>query len=198
MLTGMDAVRVSALRVSLGQASGGHGWLERAGAFGAALRSSVGGSAAGGLLLVGTRRYEPWHLAAHLSDEAALSGLPALAPTLLRHTVPTGSPTHLSYGLRRLTDARRGATVLVVAPQTADGALLEGVQDARRGGATVFSLDTGDPDLTGLAHEQLTAPDAEEEPFDLLQHLVSTATATPRTRLSRLTALFTRPPVQHW
>ncbi|GAA0700993.1 hypothetical protein GCM10010193_64750 [Kitasatospora atroaurantiaca] len=193
----MDAVRVSALRESLA----GTGWLESTKTFASALRRSVTRRTAAGLLLVGTERYEPWHLAAHLDDEAAWSGVPRLAPTLLRHQVPPDAPAHLSYGLGLLAGARRGATVLVVAPAAAGAGLLERVQDARCGGATVLALDTGDRELAGLAHERLAVPEAEEEPFDLVQHLVSAAAgAAPatRSRLVRLAERLTASPVARW
>ncbi|MDH6574996.1 hypothetical protein [Kitasatospora sp. MAP5-34] len=193
----MDAVRVSALRQSLT----GSGWLESAGLFAGALRHEVSRRTAGGLLLVGTESYEPWHLAAHLDDEALWSGVPRLAPTLLRHQVPEGAPAHLSYGLGRLTEVRRGVTVLVVAPAAAGAPLLERVHDARRGGATVLALDTGDRELAGLAHERLAVPGAGEEPFDLVQHLVSTAagaTPTTRSRLARLAQRLAAPTAARW
>lgn len=177
----MDAVRVSALRESLA----GTGWIESTRAFAGALRHSVTRRSAGGLLLVGTARYEPWHLAAHLEDEAAWSDVPRLAPTLLRHRVPDGAPEHLSHGLRRLAAAGRGATVLVVAPAVAGDGLLERVQDARRGGATVLAVDGGDRELAALAHESLTVATAEEEPFELVQHLVSAAAGEAPPRRSR-------------
>ncbi|MER5638515.1 hypothetical protein ABT095_16330 [Kitasatospora sp. NPDC002227] len=178
----MDAVRVSALRERLA----GTGWLEAAGEFGGALRRSVSRRSAAGLLLVGTERYEPWHLAAHLGDEAAWSGVPRLAPTLLRHRPPADAPAHLGHGLARLVEARRGATVLVVALESAEAPLLERVHDARRGGATVLTLDTGDGELASLAHERLAVPGAADEPFDLVQHLVSTAAGAKPRLLSRL------------
>ncbi|KJK56522.1 hypothetical protein UK12_22010 [Saccharothrix sp. ST-888] len=170
----MDAMRVSALARSLA----GTGWPESTRAFGGALRRCVSRRSADGLLLVGTEQYEPWHLAAHLDAEAGLSGVSGLSPTLLRHRVPDGSPAHLAHGVGRLAQARRGATVLIVALATAEGPLLERVHDARRSGATVLALDTGDHDLASLAHERLTVPDAAEEPFALVQHLVSTAAGT--------------------
>ncbi|MFJ5232320.1 hypothetical protein ACIQBJ_20800 [Kitasatospora sp. NPDC088391] len=192
----MDAVRVSALRQSLA----GTGWPERAGEFAGALRGSVTRRSATGLLLVGTPQYEPWHLAAHLSDEAAYGGLPGLAPTLLRHTVPPGAPKHLACGLPRLAEARAGATVLLVAPSPADAPLLERLDDARRAGAVLLALDDGDPELSGLAHERLTVPAPEPEPFELVQHLVSSATATapPRSRLAKLAERLTASPVLRW
>ncbi|MDV9193362.1 hypothetical protein R6L23_35015, partial [Streptomyces sp. SR27] len=86
----MDAVRVALLREVLA----GTEWPGAARRFAGALRSSVVPHR-GGLLLVGTEEYEPWHLAAHLVDESAWSGLPELAPTLVRHRVRPGAPAHL-------------------------------------------------------------------------------------------------------
>ncbi|MEE1822999.1 hypothetical protein PUR61_12480 [Streptomyces sp. BE20] len=237
----MDAVRVSALRERLA----GSGWLEAVGGFAGALRQAVSRRGADGLLLVGTEGYEPWHLAAHLEDEAAWSDVPRLAPTLLRHRVPDRAPAHLAHGLRRLTEAGRGATVLVVAPTTAGAPLLERVHDARRNGATVLTMDgamdrapdralrggpggpggavpglpgapgaagtsgsaraSGLADLAALAHRRLAVGTAEEEPFDLAQHLVSAAAGQARARrsaLDRLAALAGRltegPAISRW
>ncbi len=73
----------------------------------------------------------------------------------------------------------------MVAPDRPDGGLLERVHDARRAGAAVLSLDGGDPEVRGLAHEALSV-DAERDEgvdLDLVQHLVSAAagrTACPR------------------
>ncbi|NKQ29071.1 hypothetical protein HF200_33315, partial [Streptomyces galbus] len=67
----MDAVRVALLREVLA----GTEWLGATRRFAGALRGSVVAHG-GGLLLVGTAAYEPWHLAAHLVDEAAWSGTP--------------------------------------------------------------------------------------------------------------------------
>lgn len=144
-------MRVALLREVLA----GTQWPGAARRFAGSLRRSVepGG---GSLLLVGTEQYEPWHLAAHLVDEAAWSGLPELAPTLVRHRVLPGEPPHLSVGLSRLEAARRGHALLVVAPEKPGEGLLERVHDARRAGATVLSLDGGDPDLGTLAHDTLS------------------------------------------
>jgi hypothetical protein len=207
----MDAIRVSALREVLA----GTGWLEATREFAGALRSSVtrGVSGPGGLLLVGTEREEPWHLAAHLDDEAAWSGLPQLSPTLLRWHVSPGAPAHLAVDLRRLEHAGRGETVLVVAPESAGAPLLERVHDARRTGATVLALDAGDADLQGLAHEALTVPASDGEadqvvPFDVVQHLVSAAAgedvhpARSRggllDRMAQLAERLTTPPPMRW
>jgi hypothetical protein len=154
----MDTVRVALLREVLA----GTRWPAEARGFAGALRSCVVPQG-GGLLLVGTSAYEPWHLAAHLVDEAAWSGQPELAPTLVRHEVAAGAPAHLTVGLGRLEEAGRGETLLVVAPGPADAGLLERVDGARRGGATVFSLDGGDPAMRALAHETLTVAGTGEE-----------------------------------
>ncbi|MGS2587600.1 hypothetical protein [Streptomyces hebeiensis] len=155
----MDAVRVALLREVLA----GTEWPALTRRFAGVLRSSVVPQG-GGLLLVGTREYEPWHLAAHLVDEAAWSGLPELSPTLVRHRVRPGDPAHLAVGLGRLEGAGRGETLLLVAPDRPDGGLLERVHDARRSGARVLSLDCGDPEVRGLAHEALsvTLPDRND------------------------------------
>ncbi|MEV4949841.1 hypothetical protein [Streptomyces sp. NPDC053755] len=200
----MDAVRVALLRDVLA----GTEWPRAARRFAGTLRSSVVPHR-GGLLLVGTAEYEPWHLAAHLVDEAAWSGLPELAPTLVRHRTRPGDPAHLAVGLGRLESAGRGATLLMVAPERPDAGLLERVHDARRAGATVMALDRGDPEVRGLAHEELTVDPAADVDLDLVQHLVSAAAGenslpSPRgrrrfrDRLSRLADHLTAPPPPRW
>ena len=51
---------------------------------------------------MGTPEFEPWHLTAHLDDESRLSGIAALAPTLVRWSPPADAPPHLAIGLARL------------------------------------------------------------------------------------------------
>ncbi|WP_030688317.1 hypothetical protein [Streptomyces globisporus] len=200
----MDAVRVALLREVLA----GTEWPAAARRFAGALRSSVVPHR-GGLLLVGTEEYEPWHLAAHLVDESAWSGLPELAPTLVRHRVRPGAPAHLAVGLGRLEAAGRGATLLMVAPGRPDAGLLQRVHDARRAGATVLSLDGGDEEVRGLAHETLTVAEGAEVDLDTVQHLVSAAAGenslpSPRgggrfrDRLSALADRLTAPPPTRW
>ncbi|WP_327252469.1 hypothetical protein [Streptomyces sp. NBC_01244] len=201
----MDAVRVALLREVLA----GTEWPGAARRFAGTLRRSVV-PAGGNLLLVGTEQYEPWHLAAHLVDEAAWSGLPELAPTLVRHRVLPGDAPHLSVGLSRLEAARRGHTLLVVAPERPGDGLLERVHDARRAGATVLSVDGGDADLGTLAHEVLSVPDgAAELDLDTVQHLVSAAAGENslpvqrgprrfRDRLARLADQLAAPPPSRW
>ncbi|MFF3325909.1 hypothetical protein [Streptomyces sp. NPDC002889] len=202
----MDAVRVALLREVLA----GTQWPAATRRFAGSLRSCVVPQG-GGLLLVGTEEYEPWHLAAHLVDEAAWSGQPGLAPTLVRHQVRPGDPAQLAVGLGRLGAARRGETLLVVAPEPPGSGLLERVHDARRAGATVLALDGGDPEVQGLAHETLTVPvgTGADIDFDTVQHLVSAAAGENslpaprgrvrfRDRLSLLADRLTSPPPARW
>ena len=151
----MDAARVMILRELLAST----GWVERTRRFARALRTSTGNRGSGGLLLVGTPTEDPWHLAAHLEDESRYAGLPGLSPTLVRWSPPPGAPVHLATGLERLAGTRRGETVFVVAPDAAPERLLERVDDARRVGATILTLETGDTELRSLAHESLTVPE---------------------------------------
>ncbi|MEV8021146.1 hypothetical protein AB0O76_33405 [Streptomyces sp. NPDC086554] len=200
----MDAVRVALLREVLA----GTEWPSATRRFAGTLRSSVVPHG-GGLLLVGTEEYEPWHLAAHLVDEAAWSGTPELTPTLVRHRVRAGDPAHLSTGLGRIEAARRGETLLVVAPDAPGAGLLERVHDARAAGATVLALDSGDRELHAMAHEALTVPDSPDLDLDTVQHLVSAASGENslpaargrrrlRDRLSRLADQLTAPPPARW
>ncbi|MFB8036436.1 hypothetical protein ACFC5Z_26530 [Streptomyces sp. NPDC056004] len=200
----MDAVRVALLREVLA----GTEWPAATRRFAGALRSSVVPHG-GGLLLVGTAAYEPWHLAAHLVDESTWSGLPELAPTLVRHRVEPGGPPHLAVGLGRIEAAGRGETLLLVAPELPGAGLLERVHDARRAGATVLSLNDGDPEVRGLAHETLAVTGADDVDLDTVQHLVSAAAgenSAPaprgrrgfRDRLSRLADQLTAPPPARW
>lgn len=168
----MDANQVALLREMLATTD----WPERTEEFARRLRGSTRDP--GGLMLLGDPQSEPWHLAAHLDDESRYAGLPALAPTLVRWSPPAGAPAHLSIGLERLTEVRRGETLLVVTPETAPVPLLERVDDARRTGATILALDHGDDELRDLAHDQLSV--GGEQPllsFDGAQHLVSSAAA---------------------
>ncbi|MCX5533908.1 hypothetical protein OG785_25575 [Streptomyces sp. NBC_00006] len=203
----MDAVRVALLREVLA----GTEWPSATRRFAGALRSSVAAHG-GGLLLVGSPTYEPWHLAAHLVDEAAWSGTPELAPTLVRHAARPDDPAHLAVGLGRLEAARRGETLLVVTPTEPGAPLLERVHDARRAGATILALDAeaaGGGDLHAMAHDGLSVPGDTDLDLDTVQHLVSAAAgenaaAAPRgrrgfrDRLSRLADHLTAPPPARW
>ena len=165
----VEADQVATLRDLLA----GSGWLERARIFGRALRTTP--KSPGGLLIVGTPDFEPWHLTAHLDDESRLSGIAALAPTLVRWSPPADAPPHLAVGLARLEAARRGETLFVVTEDRAPVPLLERLNDARKTGATILALDTGDgdPELDALAHDALAVPASLS--FDAGQHLVSAA-----------------------
>jgi hypothetical protein len=190
----LDADHARVLRELLG----GTDWVRGTAGFARALRAAP--HQAGGFLLVGTPTCEPWHLSAHLTEEARDAGIDELRPTLVRHVVPAGAPAHLAVDLTRLAGARRGETVLVVAPDSPGDGLLTRLDDARRTGVTLFSLERGDSELGGLAHEQLIVspsgspigapvpdgvlvPDglvvaAEvEAAFSVAQHLISLAVA---------------------
>ena len=186
----MDATRVALLREVLTST----GWIERTGSFAHELSRST--RMPGGLLLVGTPKDEPWHLAAHLDDESRWHDLPLLSPTLVRWSPPAGAPPHLRIGMDRIESARRGETLFIVAPEHPPAPLLERVSSARKVGATVFTLDHGDRDLEDIAHEALAVPPGEETvSFEAVQHLVSSAAGAPsihrrgpgvRSRLARL------------
>lgn len=168
----MDANQVAALRELLAPT----GWLEHTRRLGRALRGPR--RSAGGLLVIGTPGgEEPWHVTAHLEQEARFGGIPQLTPTLVRWSPPVGAPPHLRVGLERLEAATRGERLFVVAAEAAPWPLLERVHDARRIGATIVALDQdGDSDLEGLAHEALTvSPERCPISFDAAQHLVSAA-----------------------
>jgi hypothetical protein len=193
----VDADQVATLRALLT----GSPWLDRARALGRALRSTT--RTPGGLLVVGTPDFEPWHVTAHLDDESRLSGVAELTPTLVRWSPPADAPPHLSVGLARLEAARRGETLFVVTEDVAPVPLLERVNDARKTGATILALDSDDPELDALAHEALAIPDTLS--FDAGQHLVSAAAGERdkgqrnpgglRSRLARLLDSVTGPSV---
>lgn len=195
----MDAAQVRVLRELLATTE----WVERSREFARSLQRS--GLPAGGLLLVGTPHEEPWHLAAHLDDEARLSGRIQLSPTLVRWAPPEDAPPHLRVGLDRLETVSRGETLFVVAPEAAPDRLLERVADARRVGATILSIDEGDTELGDLAHDRLVVPRLRPPTgasglslggtavdMDTVQHLVSVAAGeeggqgSVRDRLARL------------
>lgn len=151
------------------------GWLGSARRFASALRSA--GHEPGRLLVVGTPDEEPWHLTAHLDEAARYRAVPALTPVLARWVVPPGAPPHLSVSVDAVHRARRGTTVLVAAPSEADDRLLERLDDARRGGATLFALHAGSDPLEQLVHEALVLPDLGRIPvsqgLDTATHVVS-------------------------
>jgi hypothetical protein len=182
----MDAGQVAMLREALSATP----WLERTRDFAHALRTT---RSPGGLLLIGTPEEEPWHLAAHLGDEGRWNDLPQLEPTLVRWAPPAAAPPHLRVGIDRIARTGRGETLFVVTEQTAPVPLLERVNDARHGGATILTLDGGDQELEHLAHDALPVGQDTLVSFDAAQHLVSAAAGEPggrgrglRNRLARL------------
>jgi hypothetical protein len=190
----MDGELVWRMRHALRQS----GWWSSAQTLGDAVRRT---QRPGGLLVVGTPDIEPWHLAAHLDDEARRHGQEQLRPTLVRFAPPPGAPAHLAVGLRRLERATPGETVLLISPDAPPDRLLERIERARQVGATVLSVDGGDPALDDLVHErmsitptELLAPQGVEFSFDLAQHLVSTAAGagTPNGRYRGLRAALAR------
>jgi hypothetical protein len=181
----------------------GTGVLEETDEFANALRHST--RTTNGLLIAGPANDEPWHLTAHLDDEARHSGNQLLRPTLLRWNVHPGDPAHLAVGMERLVDTRRGESVLVVAETaTADiTPLLERIADARRRGAAVFALQDSKSELSGVASETITLDDFPTGllSFDNSQHLLSLAVGRAeltegkpglRARLGRLLDAWTR------
>jgi hypothetical protein len=177
----VDADRILALRGLLE----GSGWVERTRDFARSMRTSTRHE--GGLMLVGTPAEEPWHLAAHLSDESRLADIPELMPTLVRWAPPSGAPAHLAVDMSRIERAARGETLVVVAPEDAPHPLLERLADARKVGATILAIDAGDEELEGIAHEAMTVPHdglvrrdsglvvPASASFDVVQHLVSSS-----------------------
>lgn len=167
------------------------GWVAAARRFRASLRSA--GHQPGRLLVVGTPQAEPWHLTAHLAQAAAFEGRDELRPQLVRWHVPAGAPAHLAVGLEALHRDVRGATVLVATPSAADADLLERLDDARRGGATLLALHPGAGPLDELAHACLALPDRQLLPgldgFETAVHVVGAVgpLPAPRRRLRLLT-----------
>jgi hypothetical protein len=164
-------------------------WLSKAWDLGQALRPQVRTSEQ--LFIIGTATFDPWHIAAHLDDEARLSGLAELRPTLLRWNPPVGAPAHLSHSFAELRDASASPTVLVVAPDAMAEQELERLADARRRGASLFAVSSFDGDLADLAHESLTlSPESVDEskiaaPFEVATHLLAVSAGTsaiPRPR----------------
>jgi hypothetical protein len=176
----MDMAQVSVLRGLLL----GSEWLDRTDDFAGAMRSAT--RRADGLLLFGTPDNEPWHLAAHLSDEAEHSGATDLRPTLVRWSPPLNAPPHLSITLERLREMRRGDPLLVVADEPVGDTMLERVNDARHRGGRVFALTDDDRELEQLAHESLTLSAGLPDVVDLAvaEHLVSMSAAAADTSLT--------------
>jgi hypothetical protein len=140
-----------------------------------------------GLMVFGPADDEPWHLTAHLDDELHRAGFEDMRPSLIRWSPPIDAPDHLRIGLDRLRDVGRGESLLVVSETDPAASLLERVDDVRRRGATVFSIDGGidggDSELATLSHETLVPESLVTDlaiangGFETAQHLVSLAVA---------------------
>ncbi|GAA1537837.1 hypothetical protein GCM10009741_45750 [Kribbella lupini] len=109
----------------------------------------------GGLMLFGPPEDEPWHLTAHLDDELHRAGVEDVRPSLVRWAPPPDAPPHLAIGLDRLRDSGKGESLLIVSEANPADTLLERVEDVRRRGTTIFSIDNGNRDLASLSHESL-------------------------------------------
>ncbi|WP_034269123.1 hypothetical protein [Actinospica robiniae] len=179
----MDRSEARILRELL-EAGRGRAWLDEADDFAAALRAAP--RQVGGLLLVGPGDAEPWHMTAHLSEDARLLGLDQLVPTLVRAAPEAGAPTQLSVGLDRISSAGRSDAVLLVAADDPESAVLERVADAKKHGARILTLGQVAPLAADLAHDALAVPQPSEvmdlPSFDGAQHLVSAAAVDGRQR----------------
>lgn len=145
----MDLTKATLLRALLSGTELG----SRTAEFAHALRRLT--TRSGGLMLFGPVDEEPWHLTAHLDDELHRAGIDDIRPALVRWSPPAGAPAHLAIGLDRLREAGRGESLLVVSEETPPDLLLERVDDVRRRGTTIFSIDNGNEDLASLSHESL-------------------------------------------
>lgn len=158
------------------------GWLSRAWDLGQHLRPAS--ASAGQLFVVGTETFDPWHLSAHLADEARLCGLPSMRPTLLRWRPPQSAPPHLAHTVAELVEAGRHKAVLVVAPNPVSPEMLERLSDARRRGASLLAVTAGQRELNELAHDAVTIPgnvgsdDLTGDDFSLATHLVTVSAGT--------------------
>lgn len=197
----MDRSEARILRELL-EAGHGRAWLDEADDFAAALRAAP--RQVGGLLLVGPAEAEPWHMTAHLSEEARLLGLDQLVPTLVQAAPDAAAPAHLSVGLDRISSAGRSDAVLVVAASDPESSVLERIADARKRGARVLTLSQAAPLAVDLAHDSLAVSSSPDMPsFDGAQHVVSAATVDGRqrgliVRLRRWVEAVNGPRVDRW
>jgi hypothetical protein len=154
------------------------GWLSRAWDLGQMLRPAAARSDR--LLVLGSKTFEPWHVTAHLDDQARLLGAPELRPTLLRRCPPADVPAHLRHSMDDLRDTGRRHTVLVVTPDELDAEALSRLSDARRRGALLLGVTGDEGELAALTDHlvSVTAPAAttaglEEPAFAVATHLVA-------------------------
>lgn len=156
------------------------GWLSRAWDLGQLLRPAAAHTER--LLIVGSETFEPWHVTAHLDDQARLLGAPTLRPTLLRRSPPPGAPAHLRHSIEDLRASGRRHTVLVVAPDELGAEALSRLSDARRRGALLLGVTGAASELATLTDDvvMVTTPAAAsfrleeaETDFAVATHLVA-------------------------
>jgi hypothetical protein len=130
------------------------------------------------LFVVGDPGCEPWHFAAHMTDEAILNGRRDLVPTLLRWTVPPGAPSHLSVSVDEMLRISSNRTILVINPvDSAFPELLERVHVAKKRGSRIMTLHRGDAELVDLSHETLAVNASRPiREFDFAQHVITDMT----------------------
>ena len=76
--------------------------------------------------------------------------------------------------------------MLVVAPNRSDERLLEHIDDVRRTGGRVLTLNREDPELARLAHEMLVVPDGlPNHTLEEVQQVVSVKVLMTRCRVRR-------------
>lgn len=158
-----------------GQAS----WLGRAWELGQNLRPAT--SRSGQLLVVGTAAFEPWHITAHLDDEARREAVPSLSPTLLRFQPPATVAPHLRHSIEELRQAGKRQTILVVAPDACHEQLLQMLTDASTRGANIFAVTSSSSELANLTDDCVITPTDEDAPhhgFSTATHLLSVSAGT--------------------
>jgi hypothetical protein len=154
------------------------GWLSRAWDLGQLLRPAAARSDR--LLVLGSESFEPWHVTAHLDDQARLLGAPTLRPTLLRRSPPPDAPAHLRHSMDDLRDTGRRHTVLIVAPDELDADALSRLSDARRRGALLLGVTADAGELAALTDNLVSVTAAaattiglDEPDFAVATHLVA-------------------------
>lgn len=152
------------------------GWAAGAWELGQRLRTDTDCDR-GRLFIVGTDTFDPWHITAHLDDEARFTRRPGLQPTLLRRDPPSSAPVHLRRTLSELSAAGRHSTVLLVAPDEVHEDVLQRLADARGAGSTLLAVGPENSDVTSIVHAAAWTPDTADatagDAFELAGHLVT-------------------------
>lgn len=162
-------------------------WFGGLSGFGGTLRRSV--HRQGQLWVVGSEADEPWHFTAHLEALARYRGVPELAPTLVRWQRPSNASAP-GISVDDMAAGGIGQTVLAISEDPDDPELLERLADAKRRGATILGLTSGDGDgMDSVAHEAHTvAADATARvgrlamlcDFEVATHLVGVTATSVR------------------